>query len=336
MPLGTAGALAIGAGVSAATGAANLTFNGKMNKKSMKFAEKQSELQYQRSINLMNMQNAYNTPEAQRKRLEEAGLNVGLMYGRGGAGGESASPASPQMAAWNPNPLNLDMAHISGAVNDTMVATAQARKLNAEADRILGYEKNESETRQRMMDAETNLKQIEAQIKTATTDDEINKIKAEAAEAQQNAITSYLGNKVRAATLSTEIKQITANYVETEASIKLKEAQIKLSGKELEKRTAEIETEKARASEIWEKVIQLKDFNKGWEDEEGQRHTMYEIEALKYQLDDEIEHGKLDLATASVVIDALDSVIDAIPEFAPWVKKAKAAFKSFAEKKRRK
>lgn len=336
MPLTEAGALAIGAGVSAATGAANLTFNGRMNKKARKFAEKQSQLQYERTINLMNMQNEYNTPEAQRKRLEEAGLNVGLMYGGAGAGGESASPASPQMAHWSPNPLNLDMARMASAANDTMVATAQARKLNAEADKIMGYEKSESEARQSLMGAQTRVQECEAKIKEATTNDEIDTVKAEAAQSQQEAIKTYLDNQVRSKTLETEIKQITATYLDTEASIKLKEAHIKLSGKELEKRIAEIETEKARASELWEKVIQLKQFNEGWKDDEGNRHTIYEIEALKYQLDDEIEHGKLDLATASVIIDAIDSVVDAIPNFAPWVKKAKEAYKKFAEKKRRK
>lgn len=335
MPLTEAGALAIGAGVSAATGAANLTFNGKMNKKSRRFAERQSKLQYERTINLMNMQNEYNTPEAQRKRLEEAGLNVGLMYGSGGAGGESASPAAPQAASWSPNPLNLDIGSMANSVNDTMLATAQARKLNAEADAVMGYKKEESEAKQALTKSQTVLANLDAKVKSATTEAEIDAIRAEADKSQEEAMTAFFANKVKSATLSAEIKQVNANYLDTVYSIKLKDANIKLSGAELRKKVEEIETEKARAAELWEKVISLKQFNQGWEDEDGARHTMYEIEALKYQLDDEIEHKKLDLATASVVIDAIDSVVDAIPEFAPWVKKAKMAFKKFAEKKRR-
>lgn len=40
---------------------------------------------YQNDINIQNwrMQNEYNTPQAQRERLEAAGLNPGLMYGNG-------------------------------------------------------------------------------------------------------------------------------------------------------------------------------------------------------------------------------------------------------------
>jgi hypothetical protein len=44
---------------------------------------------------MWNMNNQYNTPLAQRKRMEEAGLNPQLMYGQGTVGNSSAPPSVP-------------------------------------------------------------------------------------------------------------------------------------------------------------------------------------------------------------------------------------------------
>lgn len=59
-----------------------------------KFTEKM----YDKSINdqerLWMMNNDYNSPKAQRARLEEAGFNPALMYGKSGSTGNSGSPAS--------------------------------------------------------------------------------------------------------------------------------------------------------------------------------------------------------------------------------------------------
>ena len=49
---------------------------------------------------MWNMNNAYNTPIEQVKRLKDAGLNVGLMYagGQGDVGNSSAPPQAVQPA----------------------------------------------------------------------------------------------------------------------------------------------------------------------------------------------------------------------------------------------
>lgn len=59
-----------------------------------------SLMDYQDAINVRNwnMQNEYNTPAAQRERLEKAGLNPNLMFGAGGSVG-IASGSSPSVSA---------------------------------------------------------------------------------------------------------------------------------------------------------------------------------------------------------------------------------------------
>lgn len=52
----------------------------------------ESELAYQRSVEMWNMQNLYNSPEAQMARFQQAGLNPHLIYGQGNAGNASTPP----------------------------------------------------------------------------------------------------------------------------------------------------------------------------------------------------------------------------------------------------
>lgn len=52
----------------------------------------EAELAYQRSVEMWNMQNLYNSPEAQMNRFKEAGLNPHLIYGQGSAGNASSPP----------------------------------------------------------------------------------------------------------------------------------------------------------------------------------------------------------------------------------------------------
>lgn len=160
---------AIAGGIIAAAGAAqtglNLSMSGSLNRKTRKFAREQSELQYQRSLNMMQMQNEYNSPAAQVARLKQAGLNVGLMYQNAGAGGESAQPASPEMATWSPIAPNVDGLNLIA-----QAALQKAQIDNIEAD----TEKKKEETGNVKQDtllkeSMTEATQIQNEIQRATS-----------------------------------------------------------------------------------------------------------------------------------------------------------------------
>lgn len=53
----------------------------------------EAELAYQRQVEMWNMQNEYNSPEAQMNRFKAAGLNPHLIYGQGNPGNASAPPS---------------------------------------------------------------------------------------------------------------------------------------------------------------------------------------------------------------------------------------------------
>lgn len=95
-----------------------------------KQAQKAADLEYERQIELWNMQNEYNSPENQRKRLEAAGLNPAAVLS-GGVDNQSATPVQVPGNNYAKNgvmPLGL--------LADTMVKFAQARNLNSSSRKM--------------------------------------------------------------------------------------------------------------------------------------------------------------------------------------------------------
>lgn len=70
----------------------NNEFQQEANKKERQFQWEMSQYEYQNAVEMWNRTNIYNSPVEQRKRLEAAGLNPALMYGKGASPG-IASPA---------------------------------------------------------------------------------------------------------------------------------------------------------------------------------------------------------------------------------------------------
>jgi len=73
------------------------TANANIAQQNNAFNAEQNLLQYQRTVDLWNMTNEYNTPANQVKRLQEAGLSPYLAYSNAAAGG-TASQMSPPSA----------------------------------------------------------------------------------------------------------------------------------------------------------------------------------------------------------------------------------------------
>lgn len=65
-------------------------------KRQWKYQQKAMDKQQQLNLEAWNMQNAYNTPQAQMERLQAAGLNPRLIYGSGAGGGQSAPLVAPE------------------------------------------------------------------------------------------------------------------------------------------------------------------------------------------------------------------------------------------------
>ena len=116
----------VGAAIGGALSAmANIYSTNQTNKANRELAT----LANQWSVEQWNRENAYNTPEEQRKRLEEAGFNPNLVYAQGNLMNEAAqSPAVTSAAgtqrAWQIDPLTA--AQIANINADTDLKEKQA------------------------------------------------------------------------------------------------------------------------------------------------------------------------------------------------------------------
>lgn len=94
----------------------------------------------------------YTNTENQVRHLKNAGLNIGLMYGQGGAGGMGASggahQAAPEQPQGNPVAMALQTQQIEQQrrMNDAQIslAEAEAKKAGAEATKISGVDTQEA------------------------------------------------------------------------------------------------------------------------------------------------------------------------------------------------
>lgn len=118
------------------------------NKANMEIAKYQAQWQqqenekaYQRSLNMWNLQNEYNSPAQQMARIRAAGLNPNLVYGNGVTGNSSGSTPQYEPAKFNAPTMqayrgwNLG---ISDAISQFLAyRTAKAQVDNMEAQNSL-------------------------------------------------------------------------------------------------------------------------------------------------------------------------------------------------------
>lgn len=119
------------AGIGAASGLLTNMFNRKSVSQTNAKNEELARLQNQWQIEQWQRENNYNSPSAQRARLEAAGLNPGLMYGSLDNTAGSAtmvSGAGSQQAFQASNPLGAD------ALSLAQIGLINAQRRNVEAD----------------------------------------------------------------------------------------------------------------------------------------------------------------------------------------------------------
>lgn len=87
--------------------------------------------QNQYNIEMWKLENEYNSPQAQMKRYEEAGLNPALMYGQVSSGN---APHAPEQVTPSAPDLSRDMQELGQAFNIEGLKTAIANRKKAQAE----------------------------------------------------------------------------------------------------------------------------------------------------------------------------------------------------------
>lgn len=129
MPITEAGAAAIAAGATLFGQGANVYAQGKMNRKTREWNERQYWRSRADSLADWNRQNEYNSPAAQMARYKAAGLNPNLIYGQSNM---SEAVRSPDTPSWNPRApqLDFDPGAVLNQYFDARLKTAQIDNYN--------------------------------------------------------------------------------------------------------------------------------------------------------------------------------------------------------------
>ena len=130
-------------GTQAASAAGTNVANALMYKRQRADNRQDATTAYQRSIDMWNMNNAYNDPSAQMERLKQAGLNPNLVYG-GGATTTASAPSAPQASSATPQRFQgVDALPVISAYMDVKMKQAQADLIEEQKNNVIQRTANE-------------------------------------------------------------------------------------------------------------------------------------------------------------------------------------------------
>lgn len=115
-------------------------YNTQAAAQSMEYAKTMNRINFEQQNQMFDKQAKWNSPEQQKQRLQEAGLNPGLMYGIGGEGGSSVSSGGGTgpngIGVSNPGTEAVMMGLQAKSIESQIALNnAQASKINAETEK---------------------------------------------------------------------------------------------------------------------------------------------------------------------------------------------------------
>ncbi len=115
-------------------------------RKERKHQTRLAEYAYSKDLEMWNRNNQYNTPSAQMRRLETAGLNKNMVYGQGTvAGNTSGQTPKYQAPTVKYKPLQTsDVNNIMGGFQDIALKVAQKNNIEAQTEITEQRSMNES------------------------------------------------------------------------------------------------------------------------------------------------------------------------------------------------
>lgn len=209
------------------------------NKANMEIAKYQAQWQqqenekaYQRSLNMWNLQNEYNSPTQQMARIRAAGLNPNLVYGNGVAGNSSGSAPQYEPAKFNAPTMqayrgwNLG---ISDAISQFLAyRTVKAQVDNMEAQNSLIRQQTATEaTRQANIAASTSRSEFDLNMAKELKDvsvssaiADMNQKQAGAAQGWTKANREVVQYELDKALFDNKIKLSSEEYLKTLESVR--------------------------------------------------------------------------------------------------------------------
>lgn len=109
-----------------AAAAISIAGNAISQRRQAKHNRQLAEYQAEQNESYLQAQNAYNTPAAQRARMEEGGYNPNLFYGQGNPGNQASSLSYPEIGR-----TNMSLPELVPLMNQSMLTQSQVQATNA-------------------------------------------------------------------------------------------------------------------------------------------------------------------------------------------------------------
>lgn len=207
------------------------------NEKNRKYNLQLAQMQNSWNIAMQDRENSYNTPSAQKARLEAAGLNPDMMYG--GIVSNTSAP-SPDMTSGAPsNPMDWSSLSNKKTVGNAIMESLAIEQARANVDKTRG------EAKQAGINADI-LAQYgidTAELNKSKLTEEVNKLAAEAKTIDLNSSVSQLQNDF----VQVYRSKIVDNWLQRlTASTKMSENELKEDIETLALRIAGVNAENSR------------------------------------------------------------------------------------------
>lgn len=225
-----------------------IAFQREENDKARAFNKAMAEQANQWSIDQWNRENQYNSPEAMRQRLRDAGVNADLFYGGNAQNTASASPSVTPVAPATPTDVSAlgqkaTIGDITNNVVNQSLAAAQIRKLGADT----GKSRQETEnlkvegkilSADALTRAAMNEQALEIGRSTIYVNHSIGKLNHKEAELASSRITEAAANANLLYEKAEEVKATIRNVNASTASIRFG---MMMRSKEFRQRVAEFQ-----------------------------------------------------------------------------------------------
>lgn len=236
-------------------------FNGMSMKRRYKYAKKMADYEQglQKDLNLYNQGLALDTwnqtnVEAQRKHMENAGLNVGLMYGMGGGGGATTQSGAGGNAGNMTMPESMGegmaiMNGLSAAAQQANIELTKAQKENIEADTAnktggeaanLAADVTNKTVQNAIMQVQKEMADIEKNVKNQTAEETVKQAKAATAKIIAEANSAQTKGTVDRETASQIIEQAKLETTKKTIEILAEEAGVRETSARITKMATEI------------------------------------------------------------------------------------------------
>jgi hypothetical protein len=206
----------------------------------------------------------YTNYENQVKHLKNAGLNVGLLYGQGGAGGSTMGGASGGSAAMGSAAQNNTPQVMAQMLQAMMMKSeiakneSEANRNNADADKKRGVDTANTQADTQVKEMTTKNMELQNNLQSRSMEDVLDTIKYNRDTAVANSSKAITEANVSASTKQAQIDKINAEAINEAFKLTLMKADVNLKDEQARAITQELAQEWERLSIEVDKVGTMK------------------------------------------------------------------------------